>query len=185
MINHWQIKRAVATLRHGGVLAYPTEAVWGLGCDPWQQDAVERLLRLKRRPVDKGLILVAAGRDQLRPLLRTLSRAQQAELELSWPGPNTWLVPDRDNLIPSWIKGEHSSVALRVSNHPQVVALCRAFGGPLVSTSANLSGGTAAQSATEVRQRFGHTLDCLLPGALGTEARPSMIRDLCSGAILR
>ncbi len=185
MLNHWQIKRAVATLRHGGVMAYPTEAVWGLGCDPFQADAVERLLLLKQRPLEKGLILVAAGMDQLRPLLRPLSRAQRAELQLSWPGPTTWLIPDLDNSIPFWIKGQYASIAVRVSAHPQVVALSRAFGGPLVSTSANLAGDLAARSATEVRAAFGHELDYLLPGTLGGQDQPSTIRDLCSGAILR
>ncbi len=184
-MNHWHIKQAVATLHRGGVLAYPTEAVWGLGCDPYQADAVERLLQLKQRPLEKGLILVAASMDQLRPLLRPLSRAQRAELELSWPGPTTWLVPDPNNCIPHWIKGEYSSVAVRVSAHPQVAALCRAFGGPVVSSSANLAGAEAARTATQVRRVFGYQLDYLLSGQLGGQERPSTIRDLSSGAILR
>jgi L-threonylcarbamoyladenylate synthase len=184
-LNHWRIKQAVSMLHRGGVIGYPTEAVWGLGCDPYRRDAVERLLQLKQRPVNKGLILVAAGMDQLAPLIRPLSPGQQAQLTLSWPGPTTWLIPDPDNLIPRWIKGDHGSVAVRVSDHAQVVALCRAFGGPLVSSSANLSGQDAARSLTEVRQHFGRKLDYLLPGALSGRDQPSTIRDLCSGATLR
>tara|TARA_R110002167_G_scaffold128655_2_gene311121 strand:+ start:12185 stop:12742 length:558 start_codon:yes stop_codon:yes gene_type:complete len=185
LINHWQLKQAVSALHQGGVIGYPTEAVWGLGCDPFQAEAVERLLRLKQRPVEKGLILVAASMEQLQPLLRALSRAQRAELELSWPGPTTWLVPDPDGLIPPWIKGQHTSVAVRVSAHNQVATLCKAFGGPLVSTSANLAGIEAARSAIEVRQAFGHQLDFLLPGTLGGQEHPSVIRDLSSGRVLR
>ncbi|MEH6648795.1 MAG: Sua5/YciO/YrdC/YwlC family protein [Motiliproteus sp.] len=172
-------------LRHGGVIGYPTEAVWGLGCDPYQRDAVERLLVLKQRPVEKGLILVAAGLDQIDGLVRPLSAAQRAKLKLSWPGPTTWLIPDPDNLIPRWIKGQHGSVAVRVSDHLQISALCRAFGGPLVSTSANLAGQASARSVAEVRQSFGRQLDFLLPGALGSRDQPSTIRDLCSGSTLR
>ncbi len=184
-MNHWRIKQAASALRHGGVIGYPTEAVWGLGCDPYQRDAVERLLRLKQRPVAKGLILVAADMQQLDELIRPLSRAQRAQLQLSWPGPTTWLIPDSTNLIPRWIKGEHGSVAVRVSAHPQVAALCRAFGGPLVSTSANTAGAEAARSADAVRNFFGRNLDYLLPGSLSGRAQPSAIRDLCSGATLR
>lgn len=172
-------------LRHGGVIGYPTEAVWGLGCDPYQRDAVERLLALKQRPVEKGLILVAAGLDQIDGLVRPLSTSQQAQLKLSWPGPTTWLIPDPDNLIPRWVKGQHGSVAVRVSSHLQVSALCRAFGGPLISTSANLAGQASARSANEVRQSFGRELDFLLPGALGGRDHPSTIRDLSSGSTLR
>ena len=167
------------------MIGYPTEAVWGLGCDPYQRGAVERLLDLKQRSVDKGLILVAAGLDQLDPLLQSLAPAQRSQLELSWPGPTTWLIPDPDNWIPRWIKGEHGSVAVRVSDHLQTAALCRAFGGMLVSTSANLAGRDAARSAEQVRQSFGRQLDYLLPGALSGRTQPSAIRDLSSGATLR
>ncbi|MEH6470419.1 MAG: L-threonylcarbamoyladenylate synthase [Halopseudomonas sp.] len=184
-MNYWRIKQAAAALRRGGVIGYPTEAVWGLGCDPYQRDAVERLLALKQRPAHKGLILVAADIDQLDELVRPLNSQQQALLQGSWPGPTTWLLPDPDNLIPRWIKGDHGSVAVRVSAHPQVAALCRAFDGPLVSTSANLAGDEAARSGTAVRQMFGRALDYLLPGGLGGHDQPSAIRDLSSGATLR
>lgn len=184
-MNHWRIKQAASALRRGGVIGYPTEAVWGLGCDPYQRDAVERLLALKQRPVNKGLILVAASMDQLGPLLQRLTPAQQAQLESTWPGPTTWLIPDPDGRVPRWIKGDHGSVAVRVSSHLQTAALCRSFGGLLVSTSANLAGADAARSAEQVRQSFGRRLDYVLPGALSGRAQPSTIRDLCSGATLR
>ena len=184
-MNHWRIKQAATALRRGGVIAYPTEAVWGLGCDPYQRDALERLLELKQRPMDKGVILVAAGLDQIEGLIRPLSKAQKAQLQLSWPGPTTWLLPDPDNRIPHWIKGDHHKVAVRVSAHPQVAALCRAFGSALVSTSANLAGQEPARSALAVRQAFGQRIDYLLPGLLGGRAQPSVIRDLTSGDTLR
>ena len=184
-MNSWHLKQAVRAIRGGGIVAYPTEAVWGVGCDPFDRAAVHRLLRLKQRPEHKGLILVAASMVQLQPLLDSLSDAQLAQLKLSWPGPNTWLIPDPDNLIPSWVKGQHDSVAIRVTDHPQTAALCRSFGGLLVSTSANLAGQPPALSATDIRHAFGYQIDYLLPGALGGRDQPSVIRDLRSGNVLR
>ena len=109
-----RLQLAAGVLHAGGILACPTEAVWGLSCDPFDQAAVNRLLLLKRRPVEKGLILVAADMAQLDFLLRDLSDGQRKKLEASWPGPNSWLVPHRGR-VPAWIHGEHDTVAVRVS----------------------------------------------------------------------
>jgi L-threonylcarbamoyladenylate synthase len=183
MVSQWQVRRAAQVVRAGGVIAYPTEAVWGVGCDPWNAEAVERLLALKQRPVEKGLILVAADITQFDFLLAGLPAAWIEQLRGSWPGPNTWLVPHADRL-PAWITGCHDSVALRVSDHPGVQALCR-LTGPLVSTSANPAGRPAARSRLRIAQYFGNRLDAVLGGALGGRRNPSLIRDLRSGAVLR
>jgi L-threonylcarbamoyladenylate synthase len=142
------------------------------------------LLKLKRRPLAKGLILVAASQSQFGPLLVGLPREQSDRLSASWPGPATWVLPHR-NLVPSWIHGEHDTVAVRVSNHPVVRALCQAWGGPLVSTSANPAGRRAAQELFQVRRYFGDKLDYLLPGTVGGSGRPTAIKDLSSGQIIR
>jgi len=183
MVSNWQIQQAARVVRNGGVIAYPTEAVWGLGCDPWDVDAVERLLALKDRPVHKGLIVVAADIEQFDFLLADLPEIWLARLAGSWPGPNTWLVPHQ-NRLPEWISGQHSSVALRVSDHPQVRALCR-LTGPLVSTSANPAGRPSARSRLRVEQYFPGQLDAVLGGALGGRKNPSLIRDLISGDVIR
>lgn len=175
---------AVAALRAGGVIAYPTEAVWGLGCDPDNDEAVAHLLRLKERDPAKGLILVAASIAQFAPWLAGLPPALHAPLVASWPGPNTWLVPDNGRTH-ALVRGAHDCVALRVSDHPGVVALCEAFGGPIVSTSANRAGDPPAMSAAEVRDAFGGELDAVVEGALGGLERPSTIRDLLSGRVMR
>lgn len=180
----FHLRLACRALDGGGVVAYPTEAVFGLGCDPWDRAAVWRLLALKRRPVWKGLIVVAADSAQLAPLLAGLTDAQRATLAASWPGPNTWVVPNRD-LFPSWVTGGKPTVAVRVSAHPVVQALCTAFGGPLVSTSANLAGRPPVRTPVAVRAQFGEQLDYLVPGAIGTSRRPTLIRDLATGAVLR
>lgn len=183
MVSRWQVQQTAQVVRRGGVIAYPTEAVWGLGCDPWDELAVERLLALKDRPVHKGLILVAADSEQFDFLLDDLPEIWLARLTGSWPGPNTWLVPHQ-NRLPEWITGHHDSVALRVSAHPLVRELC-ALTGPLVSTSANPAGRPAARSRLRVEQYFPEQLDKVLGGALGGRKNPSLIRDLISGDVVR
>lgn len=184
-MNDWRIRQAARILRAGGIIAYPTEAVWGLGCDPFNQQAVGRLLEIKRRPEHKGLILAAASESQIAGLLDPLSTEQRARLAATWPGPNTWLLPDPDNRVPPWIKGRHCGVAVRVSAHPLVQALCSAFGGPLVSTSANISSAPPARSAVKVRAYFGCNVDCLLDGPLGGLDKPTTIRSLEDLTVVR
>lgn len=172
-------------LREGELIAYPTEAVWGIGCDPFNREAVLRLLRLKQRPVDKGLLLVAAGMEQIGKLLAQLSADQVARLRETWPGHITWLVPDPAGQYPEWIRGEHPAVAIRVSDHPVVRELCTAFGGPIVSTSANLAGEPEFRSVEEVRRQFGADIGCMVEGELGGHDSPSEIRDLVTGERIR
>jgi L-threonylcarbamoyladenylate synthase len=183
MTSNWQVQQAARVVHAGGVIAYPTEAVWGLGCDPWNVWAVDRLLALKNRPLHKGLILVADEIEQFDFLLADLPDIWQERLAGSWPGPNTWLVPHQGRL-PEWVTGEHDSVALRVSAHPVVRALCR-LSGPLISTSANPAGRPAARSRLRVEQYFQGELDKVLGGVLGGRKNPSLIRDLRTGDVIR
>lgn len=178
-----KIAIAAQILHRGGVIAYPTEAVWGLGADPLDRDAVAYLLELKRRSVDRGLILVAASIEQFDFLLAGLRNSDIAKLHMSWPGANTWLIPHRD-LIPPWICGRHDSVAVRVSAHPVVKSLCERFGGPIVSTSANPRGLAPARNALRARAYFGSAV-YYVPGQVDMHARPSVIRDLLTEQVLR
>lgn len=180
------LKGAADCLRNGGIVAYPTEAVWGLGCDPDDGEALARLIQLKLRDPAKGLILIAGDIAQLEPWLAGISPAQREQLHSSWPGPFTWLVPDNGHAH-ALLRGEHSSLAVRVSDHPLVQALCAQFGGPVVSTSANRAGEAPAMSANDVTAAFGDALadDVILDGPLGGNPRPSTIRDLATGKVLR
>ncbi|MEO7825132.1 MAG: L-threonylcarbamoyladenylate synthase [Paraperlucidibaca sp.] len=178
------LKQATQALRQDGVIAYATESVWGLGCDPWSEQAVHRLLEIKRRPWQKGLILIAADMAQMMPLLGRVTPEQLTLMQSRWPGPVTWLVPVSEH-IPRWLRGEHDTLAMRVSAHSGVRQLCRAWGGPLVSTSANLSGQPACKTALQVRMRLGDQLDAIVPGAVSGAKRPSEIRDLISQRVLR
>lgn len=183
-MHPFQLRQAADIARAGGVIAYPTEAVYGLGCDPLNADAVLRLLELKGRATSKGLILVAADFAQLEPYIEPLSADLQARVDASWPGPVTWLLPARPE-VPEWLRGEHKSLAVRVSAHPVVTALCSAFDGPLVSSSANRSGHAPARSALAVRRIFGDDLDYILHGPLGGLDRPTEIRDGATGRVVR
>lgn len=180
------VPATVDALRRGGVAAYPTEAVWGLGCDPFNEAAVMRLLTIKQRPVDKGLILIAADPAQLAVLVdwAALPEDRRIAVLASWPGPNTWTVPVTP-VVPAWIRGAHASVAVRVSDHPTVVALCHGFGGPLVSTSANLTGRPPAFNRDALDPALLALLDAVCEGETGGLASPTAIRDARTGAVLR
>ncbi|WP_460417744.1 L-threonylcarbamoyladenylate synthase [Pseudomonas sp. microsymbiont 2] len=183
MVSSWRVQQAAREVKAGAVIAYPTEAVWGLGCDPWNEDAVYRLLALKSRPVDKGLILVADNIRQFDFLFEDFPQDWIDRMSATWPGPNTWLVPHQ-GLLPEWVTGQHDTVALRVSDHPQVRELC-ALVGPLISTSCNPAGRPAAKSRLRVEQYFHNELDMVLGGALGGRKNPSLIRDLVTGEVVR
>ena len=181
-----QLSQFVALLRAGGVVAYPTEAVYGLGCDPQNQSACAKLLALKQRSPDQGVLLVAAHFDHISHYIdltqvppEILTRVRQ-----DWPGPHTWVFP-RTSKVPNWIVGTRDGIALRVTAHAPTVALSHAFGGALVSTSANPHGEPAARSVQNVADYFGASLDGVLDAPLGQQVRPSSIRDVLSGVILR
>lgn len=177
---------AAAALRAGGVIAYPTEAVWGLGCDPRDEAATLRLLALKVREVEKGLILIAADEAQLAPFIdmAALDTARREAVRASWPGPHTWIVP-ASPAAPRWVTGAHAGIAVRVSAHPSVMALCNAFGGALVSTSANRAGEPAAHAIGQLDPRIIDGVDAVLDGETGGLQRPTDIRDARTGAVLR
>lgn len=176
--------RAAALIRDGGVVAYPTEAVFGLGCDPADENAVMRVLALKERSVFEGLILIAASTAQLEPFVKPFTAAISELVLPTWPGPNTWIVPARDD-APVWLRGRHAGIAVRVTAHPVAAALCEHSGRALVSTSANLHGGPAARSADEVEAIFGDRVDFIVPGETGGLERPTAIRDAVSGTVVR
>jgi L-threonylcarbamoyladenylate synthase len=178
------VPRAAECLRAGEVIAYPTEAVYGLGCDPMCEAAVRRVLALKRRKPEEGLILIADCCARFLPFVAEVRAERLERARASWPGPVTWLFP-RAPAVPDWLAGSHTTIALRVTDHPVCRALCAAFEGAIVSTSANPSGAEPARSADEVREYFGDGLAGIVEGELGGRAAPSEIRDLATGRVLR
>jgi len=170
-------------LKNGGVIAYPTESCYGLGCDPNNRNAVKKILRLKKRPQAKGVILIAARFKQLQPFIAPLTTQQITRAQSAWPGPHTWLMPARKH-CPAWLTGKHNSLAVRVTAHPDAARLCKNAGMALVSTSANLSGGKAARTARHCRELFGNQV-LIVPGLVGRRRKPSTIQDLLTGRIIR
>jgi len=177
---------AIPILHSGGIIAYPTEAVWGLGCDPANQQAVLKLLALKQRPIEKGLILVAAYVTQLTGWaeLDALPDSRRQAVLATWPGPQTWVLPAGER-APRWITGAHSGIAVRVSAHPPVQELCRAFAAPLVSTSANYAGEPPVRCREQLDQRLISQLDGILDGETGGLEHATAIYDARSGQRLR
>jgi L-threonylcarbamoyladenylate synthase len=178
------IDQAAAALRSGGVIAYPTEAVYGLGCDPRDESAVRAILELKSRPEDAGLILIADSFQRFMPFVAEVTETERRRAAETWPGPVTWLFP-RAASVPDWLAGRHPTIALRVTDHPGCRALCAAFEGAIVSTSANPAGDPPARSAKEVQGYFEGRIDGVLKGSLGSRELCSEIRDLATGRVLR
>ena len=179
-----EIAAAVEALRRGAVIAYPTEAVYGLGCDPSNADAVARLFALKQRPATQGVLLIAADFAQVEKFIGPAPAAAIARARESWPGPQSWVLP-RSAQTPAWLAGAHAGIGLRVTAHPLAARLCQAFGAAIVSTSANRHGAPPARSAAEVRSAFGDELAYILDGPTGGLERPTPIRDAIGGEIIR
>lgn len=179
-----QITLAVEYLKQGKVIAHPTEAVFGLACDPENIDAVSRILQIKHRALDKGFILIASSWDQVEPLVVSLQPQLLTRVFATWPGPITWLFPASEK-VPFWIRGNHHSVAVRVTAHPIAKALCEQFGSPLISTSCNKSGDPPARDIRSIQLTLSSTVDYVIDGPLGGRMRPTEIRDALTGEVIR
>lgn len=179
-----EVDASIDALRAGGVIAYPTEFCFGLGCDPRDEEALIRLLKIKRRDMSQGVILIAANVAQIESYADLGSLPNKREILASWPGRNTWLLPARST-VPSWITGQHDSVAMRVPDHPLCRQLCEAFGHPLVSTSANRHAEAAHTDVRELRSDLGDQIDVIIDAPLGGAGAASTIRDAISGEVLR
>lgn len=183
MINIFsQINEVRTFLKQGKIIAYPTEAIYGLGCDPYNQQAVEKLLTLKQRPISKGFIVLIASWDQLFPLIAPVPEDCLKRVRETWPGPVTWVFP-KASLISPWLSGEHSGIAIRMSAHPIAHQLC--LEGPVVSTSVNISGYPPARTIEEICTQFPTGIDAIVAGDLGGANQPSAIYDVLTGMRLR
>ena len=175
---------AVKQLRKGNIIAYPTEAVYGLGCDPQNESAIRTLLDLKSRSASAGFVLIASDFAQLQPWVADIEPELINRATQSWPGPVTWLFP-RAAYVPDFVAGDHKTIAVRITAHEPSRALCEAFGSALISSSANTHSATPARSVTEVEDYFGKQLGGILAGPLGSATQASEIRDLLTGNIIR
>ena len=180
--RHAPTRFAARTLRTGGIVAHATEGVFGLAAVAHNQAACARVGRLKRRAGGKSYIVIAAALEQIRHMV-CLEVPFVEDIVHSWPGPWSWILP-ATRQTPKWLCAPDNRVAVRVTAHAQAAALC-AYAGPLISTSANLSGQAPARALLTVRRRFGRQIDYYLPGRLGASAGPTTLRDGCTGHIVR
>jgi L-threonylcarbamoyladenylate synthase len=183
MASLWRISEAAASIEAGGVIACPAEAVWGLSCDPWNLSAVAFLCEMKQRALSKGVIVASGDVAHFAPLLDALDDDGRSRVLSSWPGPVTWLVPNR-GYFPSWVTGESNEVAIRVTSAPALSCLCRELGGPVVTTSANWAGAQPARHLFQVRRYFGSEI-AVVPGEVNLAGKPSTIKRIKTGEVLR
>lgn len=183
-MNPVTVAQGAEIIRHGGVIAYPTEGCFGFGCNPLDTDAVKRILVIKRRHFSKGLILISDHIDRLRPYFSNLPDSTREDILASWPGPVTWLLPARRS-VPREIRGIHDSIAVRVSRHPVVRMLCRKAEMAIVSTSANRASLTPHRSLASVLAEFASEVDGIVEGRIGQRRSPSVIRDGRNGRYIR
>jgi len=186
MKNNLNRQAAVAALKQNQVIVYPTEAVWGMGCDPQSQIAVEHLLTIKQRPVEKGLILIAANFEQVEKYVNITKLSADIKQQVfdSWPGSVTWLLPCSP-LAPDWLTGGSDLIAVRVTNHPTVISLCNEFSGAIVSTSANLTGQPTCETLAQLQSLFGAQVAVYVDEPLGGNRNPSTIKHAFTGTVVR
>ncbi len=177
------IEHAASLVRDGGVIAHATEGVWGLACDPFNTQAIERLLAIKDRDVAQGLIVAGSDAGRFEMELEVLESDRRAAVVASWPGPTTWLVANQR--FGRHVTGEHTTVAIRVPGHEQARMIAAASGGLLISTSANLSGEPSALSFDEATAAVGDHVDLVVPGQTAGLGSASKIIDATSGTTLR
>lgn len=176
MLREKELSKAVDVIQSGGIIAYPTEAVYGLGCNPFDEQAVLKLLSLKKRSVQQGLILIASNVRQILPLIKPQDPNDLARALKTWPGHQTWIFP-KSKLVPSWVSGDYDSIAIRISNHPIVKQLCDKLDQPIISTSANLSKQANLNSIKHIKSTFDDKIQLYIDAPVGNETKASTIRD--------
>jgi L-threonylcarbamoyladenylate synthase len=182
-MSPWALNRLVHALSNGAVIGYPTDTIWSFGCDPFAPESIVRIFQIKQRRVEKGLILLSSRLEYCEPFIK-LDQQQRARVSLPTERPTTWLVDASDN-CPPWICGNHTTVAIRITDHPLLAYLCTRLQSPLVSTSANAAGKSTARSALQLRRQFGSQLDFIVTGFSSGGRQASQIKSLASGNLLR
>jgi L-threonylcarbamoyladenylate synthase len=182
-MSPWALNRFAHAVSQGAVFGYPTDTIWGFGCHPLIASSVARILQIKNRSPDKGLILLSSRLEYCSTYLgldgEALDPIQQAA-----DHPTTWLVPASES-CPVWIRGNYPTVAIRITNHPLLEFLCDRLQAPIVSTSANRSGKATVRNSVQMRKQFGDELDFIICGFATGSNRPSEIKSLLGRTTIR
>ena len=182
-MSPWALNRFAHAVSQGAVFGYPTDTIWGFGCHPLIASSVARILQIKNRRADKGLILLSSKLEYCAAYVG-LDYEQLEPVTTATDRPTTWLIPASEN-CPVWIRGNHPTVAIRISNHPLLDFLCNRLKAPIVSTSANRSSKATVRNALQMRKQFGDELDFIVNGFTTGSNRPSEIKSLLDGTTLR
>lgn len=183
-LNKTNLEKIISIIKAGGIIAYPTEAVYGLGCDPLNQEAVKKILTLKQRSLHKGLIIIAAEWRQIQAYIELEKVSLLEEIKTTWPGPFTWAFPKSD-YVPFWIHGDHLTVAIRLTAHPIARQICQAIDSPLVSTSLNKESSPPVRTYEEACQYFEKQVDMVVNGTVGNLKEVTPIRSALTGEYSR
>jgi len=182
MASDFSIRHAAHIIRLGGIIAYPTDTIYGLGCDPYNRQAVESINAIKQRPLDKQFILLASDIEQVRPLLQ-LDDDQEKTIEQNTE-PTSWVVKANQK-TPAWLVDENNTITIRISKHANIERLCSILGHAIISTSANVSGKRPARNTLDLHKYFHHYVDKILASDQIQMTRPSKIIRLCDNEIIR
>ena len=182
MASDFSIRHAAHIIRHGGIIAYPTDTIYGLGCDPYNQLAVERINIIKQRPLDKQFILLAGHIDQIKPLI--LISKEEEKIITQNDEPTSWVIAASPK-APPWLTDSKNTLTIRISKHDDVKKLCRALGHAIISTSANISGKPPAKNALELHRYFHHCIDKILLSSRQQASKASKIIRLCDNYVIR
>jgi L-threonylcarbamoyladenylate synthase len=167
-------------IKNGGNAIYPTEGIYGIGCDPFNKSSVENIFDIKGRDLTKNFIILASNIKYLKRIIDNNLFKNKALIDGSF---TTWVVPTNKD-CPLWLSA-NKSIAIRITNHPVVDELCENIGGPVISTSANCSNQKYTDNITAIENIFDGKIDCIVKGQLGNEKKSSMIKDILTNKILR
>lgn len=182
-MNQTQLKKALQALQNGDLIGYPTESVYGFGTDPFNEKAIAQLQSLKARPKESAFLMIASNFEQVKKYIGCDDATILKKITSASERPTTWVCPASD-LVPEFLWGPNQTIAIRITNFPLCVELCNAFGGPIISTSANFKGQNPAKTYAEM-QKFSDKLAYIIDAPCGTATRPSTIIDLITDKVYR
>jgi L-threonylcarbamoyladenylate synthase len=184
-VSRWLLNKYALQIKKGAVFAYPTDTIWGLGCHPQNELAINRILQIKNRSESKGMILLSSHINYCAPYIdETYFQQHYEQISSAEKYPTTWLVP-ASAYCPSWLTGDHDSVALRLTQRPHIKTLCDILAQPLISTSANYSGHSPARNAFQIHRNFASQVDFIIHSSIKSTQKASRIIDMKSGKIIR
>ena len=178
MKNH----RLVRFIRRGGIIAYPTESCFGLGCDPKNKKEINKIIKLKKRSLNKNFILIGSSLKHFDSFTNSFNDVTKKKLFSKWPGPHTWVIK-ANHRCPNWLKS-NSKLALRIPSFSSCQALINSIDMAITSSSLNLSGKIPLRNYRDAYKFLPDKVK-LIKGRIGNNRNPSVIQDFKTKYIIR